>query len=513
MSMNVSKRKISIVLKTPFFYFCVCFVVVNLLFTRQILNNNGLGVKVFLLVAFVELAVELAVFFVVTRMRAKNVPLERQFLFVALVIGSLFIVFLPPGQSPDEITHFRRIYGISEGVLIPGELSDGNGAVGSDVPVNAEFLAEQSRPGMYNEIIDQLGLSAKEKSEQPYTTAALYSFVCYIPQVTAALIGKMLNFSVMGMAYLMEIFNFAVFVILIYYAIKFIPKHKIVVMFISLLPITIQEATSLAPDAITIGLSVFIVSFILYLAYGIKKEMKRMDYIVLSAAMLVIGFCKIVYLPLVTLVMLIPRNKYGSKKKKWIFISFMFVAVAVVNLAWLGISSQYLVASKAGVDPKAQMLGVIANPFKYSVVVIRSINVYGIDWIKNLLGISLGSFKFDLQSLMFVVSFVLMTILFAQREETLKLKKWSRLLIIWVFFVIAILIFTSLYIQWTVYGADTIDGVQGRYFLPILLLVPLIISRLDNKSPHMNLITPKMILCYSLFINVAALVTFFAQNV
>ena len=38
------------------------------------------------------------------------------------------------------------------------------------------------------------------------------------------------------------------------------------------------------------------------------------------------------------------------------------------------------------------------------------------------------------------------------------------------------LIFTSLYVQWTTVGKESISGVQGRYFLPILPLVMLLIG-------------------------------------
>ena len=33
------------------------------------------------------------------------------------------------------------------------------------------------------------------------------------------------------------------------------------------------------------------------------------------------------------------------------------------------------------------------------------------------------------------------------------------------------LMFTSLYMQWTSVGAQVIDGIQGRYFIPLLYLL------------------------------------------
>ena len=75
------------------------------------------------------------------------------------------------------------------------------------------------------------------------------------------------------------------------------------------------------------------------------------------------------------------------------------------------------------------------------------------------------------------------------------------------------LILTSLYMQWNPVGSSIIEGVQGRYFLPIMLLVPIMISRRSNKEPHMDLISQDMVIFYGLFVNVAALLTIFVQNV
>ena len=47
------------------------------------------------------------------------------------------------------------------------------------------------------------------------------------------------------------------------------------------------------------------------------------------------------------------------------------------------------------------------------------------------------------------------------------------------------LVFTSLYVQWSTIGNESIAGVQGRYFLPILPLIMLLLgSTLKIKSSY-----------------------------
>ncbi len=498
-------------LKKPIFYFCLTFILLNLFFTKQILNSNGLGG--FLIVGLVEILVEIVLISLVYYLRKKGTSLEKQFLLVAIVLGAMFIILLPPGQSPDEITHFRRAYGISEGILVPNEKVDDSGAVGSDIPINTVFLERNASHGTYLEITKQIGLSSEETSKQSYTSAALYNFICYIPQALAVLIGKILNFSVLGIAYLMEIFDFIVWTFFIYFAIKLIPRFKIIVMFIALFPITLQEATSLSPDALTIGLSVFFISYILYLAYEQKKKLSKKQLAILLVISLVIGLCKIVYLPLVLLLLIIPVEKFGSKKKKWIFLCVLFSMVAILNLTWLAVSSNYLIEYRTGVDSKTQLMGILKNPVTYLMVVIRTLNACWQDWALNTFGLTLGYFNFVLPSILFFTSFAITVLLFGQRSEALKIKKFDRIMFALVFLIIVMLILTSLYMQWNPVGSSIIEGVQGRYFLPIMLLVPIMISRRSNKEPHMDLISQDMVIFYGLFVNVAALLTIFVQNV
>ena len=509
--MNIAGVRVflSKVIKKPEFYFCLVFIILNLFFTRQILGVNGVGNFVF--VGLIEVAIECASIFVLYKMRGRGEPLEKQFLFLALVLGSLFIILLPPGQSPDDITHFRRAYGISQGVLVPDQVVNDKGAIGSLIPENTDFLSRRPDHGTYEMAAEELFEEKGELSNQPYTSAALYNFICYIPQSIAALIGNIFGISVLGIAYLMDIFNFIVWVILIYFAIKITPRFKSIFLFVSLFPITLQEATSVSPDALTIGLSFFLIAYILYLAYEKKTQMTKKDYVILSLCALVIGFCKIVYLPLIFLMIVIPKERFGTTKKKWIFLGVLLGAVIILNLAWLMFSSRYLVEYRTGVNSKEQLVGILKNPIKYLMVMFRTINVNGQLWMSNILGITLGAFTFNLPNALFFISFAFSILLFMQRNETIKLKKADRWIFLLVFLMIIALIFTSLYMQWTPLGNDVIDGIQGRYFLPIIVLLPIILNR-SNKKNYPVVISDVAVLYYSLFLNIVACITVFAQN-
>lgn len=499
-------------IQTKEFYFCLVIIIINLVFTRQILQDNAAAL--FSIVAPVELAVEGLGIALLVCARRKHLPLEKTFLIIAIFLGGLFLIFLPPGQSPDEIAHFRRAYGISQGTLIATAEVNEQGAIGSAIPVETYSIVSNPEPGFYHKAIKWvIEPRSGEVSNQPYTNTALYNFICYIPQVIGALLGRLLNLSVLGIAYLMAICNFLSWLILVYFAIKLTPKFKTFILFISLLPITIQEATSLAPDALAIALGIFIVAMILYLNYSKTPQLSKQELLILYISALVIGFCKIVYVPLIALYILIPQERFGSKRKKLLHLGIIFGLTIVANLSWLAVSSGLLIEFNPGVNPSAQLSGIIHNPIKYMLTIVRTINQHGQSWMLNMLGLCLGAFRFYLPNSLFLVSFSIFIVLLFQRDETIKLELPGRLIFALVFLSIAALIFTSLYIQWTAAGAPVIDGIQGRYFIPILPLLPVIFARNKNKEHHATLIGQNTILYYSLFLNILACVTFFAQNI
>ena len=278
---------------------------------------------------------------------------------------------------------------------------------------------------------------------------------------------------------------------------------------------TLQEATSLAPDALTIGLSIFLVSFVAYLAYGKKKNrITKSELTILYSLAFIIGLCKIVYAPLVLLYFLIPASKFGSKKAKVIHATIIGVIFLILNISWLLISASLIIEFQPGVNSGAQVAHILANPLHYLSVGLSTIELYGINWLYGVLGITLGAFNFILPNFYFVSTLVFVSVLLLQKHERIvQIKPLARTLFCVIFFSIFILICTSVYLQWTAVGANIIEGVQGRYFIPILALLPFMLNRKHNSDVHAEIITEPKIFYYAIMMNAIALIVFFAQNV
>ncbi len=84
------------------------------------------------------------------------------------------------------------------------------------------------------------------------------------------------------------------------------------------------------------------------------------------------------------------------------------------------------------------------------------------------------------------VSFFIIALLaiFADKEKIPKLSTYQITIITLIILAVCTLIFTSLYIQWTKAESEAIRGVQGRYFIPILPLVFILLSKIKVKIDY-----------------------------
>ena len=118
-------------------------------------------------------------------------------------------------------------------------------------------------------------------------------------------------------------------------------------------------------------------------------------------------------------------------------------------------------------------------------------------------GRSLGWLNINVFSLPVIFYSVLLvsTIWIGKNEKDLKLKQ--KILLISIFLVIVALIFTGLYLTYTEVGAEIILGVQGRYFIPIVLLILLSLISKDKfiEYKHSTIVYIVLLMC----INISAL--------
>ncbi len=409
----------------------------------------------------------------------KSMKIENIFLMIAPFACIFFLVTMPTFKNHDEYYHWLKAYEVSQGTLMTPQEDGVQGSmmpegVSKVFPTNWTELDYQTMKELLN-----IKLNEDNKGILNPETAAVYSFVQYIPQATGIALARLVTDNVYLITYGGRIVNMIFALLVLYFAIKLIPFGKKLLLVPAMIPIAIEGFTSLSPDSMTISVAFFYIAYILHLAFEKKEQLEMKEKVILLISSIVIALCKIVYIPLVGLILIIPKEKFKNAGNKNKILNFCIIAgiAMMINLIWLAISSRYLSTFREG-DSKIQVLLALQNPILYIQNVLYTFNLNGSNYLLSLFGADLG--WGELIKLYSIVPYAFLGIyLFTAITDNELKDKFKRYQIVWISLVILAivgLIFTSLYVQWTTVGQTSIAGIQGRYFLPILPLVMLLLG-------------------------------------
>lgn len=435
------------------------------------------------------------VFFDIYIYNKKEIKIEQIFICTVPVICIFYILTIPNFKNHDELYHWYKSYEVSLGYLRT-EIK-GN-RLGTKMPKSIKYVATDNWKDIDYGIVKQsLNIELQpEETEYIYAeTSAVYSAIQYIPQAIGIWIARIFTKNVLLLAYAGRIMNMIVSMICIFFAIKKIPFGKQIILILSYIPIAIEGFSSLSPDAMTISVSFLYISYIMKLAFNDKNNfIEKKQLMFLTMMSIIIALCKIVYIPLTLLLFIIPKEKFKNGKKTQNIIIIIIVA-SIINLIWLKIASRYLLFFREG-DSSIQLKTIFENPINYLQKCLYTLNINFGTLIANMFGQNLG--WDDLIPIYDIVpySFYVMILFIICIDRTIKdkFKKYQKYIMTIITLSISFLIFTSLYIQWTTYGSDSILGIQGRYFIPIFPLVAFLIgSSLKIKTSYKDEEIQKMI--------------------
>ena len=464
------------------------------------------SIKITIISACIIIPLAIFIYFINKKLSDNKIKLEYVYLIVAFILGLGFLIFLPPQRVPDARSDYLRSLEVSKFHFVT-PMQDGQG--GDYYPKNVQKVyrlayIKDTKYKDYKEISD-LKLDGAQ-SFFTYSNKAMYLFLTYLPQAFGVGVGRALHLSIYYQSLLGKLCNYLFFMLLIFLSIKFIPFKKELVMFIALMPITIQEAISLAPDSMTMGVSICFISFLIYFMNR-KQIMDIKEKVFLLILAILLSACKIVYVPLCLLAFFLPNECFANKKRKYIYCIILCGLSLLINLSWLVKASEYLAGYQEKTNSLEQLKFLLKYPVNYFVVMFTTVDYYLLSWIKQLFGLSIGIYDIKSSPLILVSSMYLLIYYVvhhcnSKKEYLLSIGK--KIFTIFIIVCTIVLIFTSLYIEWTPLQASHIDGIQGRYFIPLILVTAMIFMNKNNKKENIdyrNLIT------YSFMCNIVVFIS------
>lgn len=311
----------------------------------------------------------------------------------------------------------------------------------------------------------------------------IYKKVGYVPSALGIFLGSLLHFPFTICFKLGKIFNLLSYALIMAYAIKKVKIGKRLLTVIALLPSSLFLATQYSYDpAVTAGLTL---AFVLILNVFIDKT-EKIDFkwmITFLLSILYASFVKAVYIPLILLILFIPKDRFENVKisrrvKIGICTIFLLVLATFVLPSVNGEAAGDVRGGNTSVS--LQLSNIINHPFQY-LNVLKS-TMYE-QFIEKFFGTTLigglgyvyeigGNYYYLFLLLIFAV-----WITDYDSKKTLDLK--IKILSIIDILSIILFIWTALYLSFTPVGHSSINGVQSRYFMP--LLFPLLICLKPNK--------------------------------
>ncbi len=388
-----------------------------------------------------------------------------------IILGCVYMWLCTPGMAPDEDNHFRRAFEISCGNLVSKGLYGGT-IGGNYLPAEVDDFMDPDKE-----------LDWGNKEMFTFSNTALYAPVSYLPHSIGIRIVRCFTNNVSKIFYGGKFGNFLVSTALCLWALYRIPFGRKILFMIMTFPMTMQEMVSMSTDGFTTSLCLAFTAYVLYVCYDTNDKMRKRDIFIIAALSILISLCKIVYIVLVLLIFLIPNEKIGGRKA-WANFKFGISGAAMLfNLIWLKMCSGFLMEFQPGVNAGKQVQYVLTNIDKFYVVVIQSIIEYGNHWIQTMFGSYMGALNIEIAPFVWVVFliFFLYEICNYKRLEV-KPHKFDQLIMFLIFLGGTGLIFTSLYVQWTPFKSEIIEGIQGRYFIPLIIFPAFLVMYSNDKK-------------------------------
>lgn len=392
-----------------------------------------------------------------------------------------FIFIFPPFTVPDEFTHYRAAYHVSNQMLF--DFADEQSALRMRAD-DFEYCENSSNSLYAQDYISDMGYDRLSCADGKIVTTH-YGYmtnkaVVYIFPSTGISLARIIGLGPYWTFQAGRLFNIIQCIVMVYFAIKIIPFGKSALATISLLPISLHIISSVSYDAFTYGGVTLIFAYIAKLIYS-KKSIGWKQLLLLSVMIVLVIPQKVVYIGVAALVLIIPKDRFA--KPKWHFgFKCILGLVAVASILALQMKN----ASKLAADTLtySESAGfsisyVLTHIPQVLNMLFNSIIDLGDFYVKSTISY-FGFFELQTPWFMAIPFVVIIALAFMRSEdEPEPFRLIERIYSFLLFGIVFVLVELLLLIDWTPLSSTQILGVQGRYFIPAL---PLLIITARNNT-------------------------------
>lgn len=394
-------------------------------------------------------------------------PRALPLLFVAY--GALAVLLLawtvPPFQNVDEVAHFLRAESVARLQPFIPRASDGRagGAIMSVIPTAAEPFADlRTDPLMTVDRVLLEQATGVRWTDPPvlagFANTAVYPPFLYLPQAAAIMAGKALGFPVLRTLNLARVLAGLAGVLLGAAAIARAGPGGPALFALLSLPMSLSLLASPSQDALMLPLAALAAA---ELASALRTGRQTSSgFVLMCLALTLVVTARPPYFPLALLPLAAPGRSLGARLLAACLVAAAAAGWSVAAVAVTGLAPLY------GTDPAAQLAHLLQHPSLS--LVTATLAESGRLYVYSFLG-KLGWMDLDLPRPYYAAAAVQLLVAFALTWG--RARAAAPLLVLAAAVGSVATVFAVQYATWTPVGAPTIDGVQGRYFLPVAAML------------------------------------------
>ena len=406
--------------------------------------------------------------------RNKEVKVENIFLLLASIFVLTFMIAQPINRVPDETNHARMTWEIFH------------------KPTSRTYKWMDkipSTPNVSPAEYKQLFSEKIDLAQEEFTFGFNLKAISFLPQLLGMTLGSLLYPSVGFIMMLGRLFNALAYIFGVYLLIKYFKYGKKALLFLSLLPIMVQQAASLSYDVMNYLEIMLAIGFLTNIAYY-KKFTNRnlLELLVISIGLFVTKPNNVLLLGLLPFVDFEFEGFLAVLNKPFIatkaFVARYRIIFYILGFAAFFLALHLAFRNQGGLLYYGQVL--LNTLFKQSangdLNTILTIGMFGF----------LGNFTIQLPLWLIFIDVAVLALIFLQSQKDFMTKGYT-VMSRYLFLVQVIAVVSIMYLQWTPIvlgkGAMISVGAQGRYFTPFLiLLLPTVanLGTLDIKDRVVN---------------------------
>jgi uncharacterized membrane protein len=405
---------------------------------------------------------------------------------IFLVQTSLAVVLLailvPPLQNSDEPNHMNRVDQIASFKLL-AKRYDGPATSGGRVDLGiskVDGIAGGIRFHQARKFTADIRRLAEavaygKRGYVTFSNTSIYAPFLYFPAAIAAAAGKRAGLTVTQTIVAARAANGLVCVGIAAGAIAMAGETALLLFVVLSLPMTVSLFAAISQDGLMLAAAAMACALTVRIATGGAAAVQKRRLLGLTTALAMLAVGRPAYLPLAAVPLVLPGIAAWQRVAG-------AACVIMAAGAWSAIAAETSMINTFavfGTNPAAQMHFLVQHPAHIWALAIHALaanqGMEGRPIYQEFVGI-LGSLDVFLPEWFYALAaFVLIGAVLA--TQAAPLSRGAKLLVAAAVVTALVAIYALLYITFTPVGAPLVEGVQGRYFLPLALMAPCFLPR------------------------------------